>query len=588
MTMLASLARAYERMEKRGEVPPFGYSLQNISYVIRLNENGVLAGPPADIRDLGGKKPVPRRMAVPQPVKRTSGIASNFLWDKTSYVLGVTSGEGRRLIDEHTEFIRRHKEALADTEDVGLLALLRFLDSWTPDQFDAPGWPEDMKDQNVAFALESERLDGICLHDRPAARELWTRISAEGDKTEAICLLTGEREPIARLHPAIKGVWGAQSSGASIVSFNLDAFESYGHAQGENAPVSEIAAAAYTGALNKFLETGSRNRVQIGDTSTVFWADASDRDAARIAEDSFLAMLNEANEGEEAKKVGAILEKIRKGQRLEEFEPGLAEGVRFHVLGLAPNAARLSIRFWFEDDFGQLAKNYQRFVEDMRIEPPPYNNPNPPLWRYLTETAAQGKRENIPPNLAGEWMRAILTGQRYPLTLLSTVLMRIRAGGAVNPYRAAMLKAVTNHYAHQSERTIKMALDPENTDPAYLLGRLFAVLERFQTLALGNVNATIRDRYFGSASATPRTVFPILIRMYQHHRSKAEKGDKPGLAGYFAGQLSEIMNLLPPELPATLPLKEQGKFALGYFHQLNRRKDVEIAPEELAQEEKAA
>jgi len=258
------------------------------------------------------------------------------------------------------------------------------------------------------------------------------------------------------------------------------------------------------------------------------------------------------------------------------------------VLGLAPNAARLSIRFWFEDNFGQFARNYQRFVEDMRIEPLPRNNPNPPLWRYLIETAVQGKRENIPPNLAGEWMRAILSGQRYPLTLLSTVLMRIRAGGTVNPLRAAMLKAVINRHAHQSEREIKVALDPDNTDPAYLLGRLFAVLERFQTLALGKVNATIRDRYFGSASATPRTVFPILIRMYQHHRSKAEKSGKPGLAGYFAGQLSEIMNLLPPELPATLPLKEQGKFALGYFHQLNRRKDVEIAPDELAEEEKAA
>jgi CRISPR-associated protein Csd1 len=431
-----------------------------------------------------------------------------------------------------------------------------------------------MKDQNVVFALESERLDGIYLHDRPAARALWGRLSAEGDKTEAVCLISGEYAPVARLHPAIKGVWGAQSSGASIVSFNLDAFESYGHSQGENAPVSEIAAAAYTGALNKFLETGSRNRVQIGDASTVFWADASNaeaEEAAQTTEALVYAWLYEPpNDGVQAQKVGAILEKIRNGQRLEDYEPGLAEGVRFHVLGLAPNAARLSIRFWFEDDFGQLAKNYQRFLDDMRIEPPWHRNPNPPLWQYLRETAVLGKRENVPPNLAGEWMRAILAGTNYPWTLLSNVLMRIRADGEINALRVSILKALLNRNSILFRGKTPVALDSENTNKGYLLGRLFAVYEQVQTAALGrNVNATIKDKFYGSASAQPRKVFALLDKGSATHLSKVGK-QSPGYRASLEKQIAEIMGVMSPSddpFPASLSAEQQALFALGYYHQ---------------------
>ena len=185
-----------------------------------------------------------------------------------------------------------------------------------------------MKDQNIVFALESERLRNICIHDRPAARALWARLRAEGDKSEAACLVTGERGPIARLHPAIKGVWGAQTSGASIVSFNLDAFTSYGHEQGDNAPVSEAAAFAYTTALNRFLERGSGHRVQIGDASTVFWADASDAKAAEEAEGVFAALLgaDAVDESVEAKKVGAILQAVREGRPIADFDARPAAG----------------------------------------------------------------------------------------------------------------------------------------------------------------------------------------------------------------------------------------------------------------------
>ena len=211
-----------------------------------------------------------------------------------------------------------------------------------------------MKDQNIVFALESERLRNNCIHDRPAARALWARLRAEGDRSEAACLVTGERGPIARLHPAIKGVWGAQTSGASIVSFNLDAFTSYGHEQGENAPVSEAAAFAYTTALNRFLERGSGHRLQIGDASTVFWADASDVKAAEEAEGVFAALLgaDAVDESVQAKKVGAILQAVREGRPIADFTPDLPQGVRFFVLrpraerGAAVGAVLSRGRFW--------------------------------------------------------------------------------------------------------------------------------------------------------------------------------------------------------------------------------------------------
>jgi CRISPR-associated protein Csd1 len=566
---LASLVRAYDRMAERGEVPPFGYSMEKIGFVISLNEDGTPAGI-ADLRSSDGRKRLPRPMEVPQPEKRTAGIAPNFLWDKTSYVLGVTAGEGKRLADEHAAFVKHHNDTLSGTDDTGLRALLAFLALWTPTQFDALGWPEEMKDQNVVFALEAERLGDVFIHSRPLARRLWERLSCRSGKSEAACLITGERAPVQRLHPSIKGVWGAQSAGASIVSFNLDAFTSYGHEQGDNAPVSEGAAFAYTAALNKFLTPGSHNRIQIGDASTVYWADGGDAENAELAEDAFSGIFDEPDETVEAQKVRAILAKIRNAQRVEDFRPDLPQGVRFHVLGLAPNAARLSIRFWYEDDFGQLAENYWNFVRDIRIEPPPHRNPNPPLWQYLAETAVLGKRDNIPPNLAGEWMRAILTGTRYPLTLLANVLMRIRADGSVNALRASMLKAVLNRNSRQFKGKVPVALDISNNAKGYVLGRLFAVYEQIQSAALGrNVNATIKDKFYGSASAQPRKVFALLDKGSAVHLSKVGKhshGHRVNLEKLISG-IMEMMSPAEDPFPASLSSEQQALFALGYYHQ---------------------
>lgn len=582
MSLLAALVRAYDRLP---DAPPFGYSSEKIGFCVALNLDGSVD----EVIDLRGtdKKRSPRMVMVPQAKKRTVGIDPNVLWDKTAYVLGVTAGEGKRTADEHAAFKARHLAWLADTEDEGLLALRRFLENWMPEDFAPPLWSDELRDQNLVFRLVSE--SGF-LHDRPAARDLWRRIGADGASDPQICLVTGAASPVARLHPSIKGVWGAQSSGASLISFNLDAFTSYGHEQGDNAPVSEAAAFGYTTALNRFL-ADQGHRLQIGDASTVFWADAENIETAAEA-DQWAAFMfgSRATSGAEEEiaeaQIKGKLLALRDGQPLAQIAPQLAKGVRFHVLGLSPNAARLSVRFYWEDNFGALVGNYAAYLRDTAIEPPPRDG-WPPLWRYLTELAVLGKRENVPPLLAGEWMRAILTGTAYPLTLLSTALMRIRSEGEVNALRAAILKSVL---VRNFKREVPVALDPENRNKGYILGRLFAVYEEVQRAALGgNVNATIKDKFYGSASATPQKVFPTLDAGSQNHFSKLGKLSK-GRAVNLEKLLTSITDLMDPSddpIPSSLNSAEQALFGIGYYHQrsdfFRKREDKPDAEAEMTE-----
>lgn len=585
MSVLSSLARAYERLP---DAPPFGYSSEKIAALISLRTDGSVAGL-HDLRGGTGKRPTPAVLMVPQAVKRTVGIAPNFLWDKTAYSLGITAGDGKRTSDEHEAFKARHREWLDGTDDEGLMAFLRFLDGWTSEQFI---WGETLKDQNIVFALEADQFTKRMLHDRPAARELWANVQGARSGAGAICLVTGDHAPLARLHPSIKGVWGAQTAGASLVSFNLDAFESYGHKQGENAPVSDRAAFAYGAALNAFLGKDSGHRVQIGDASTVFWAEAPDDQSADAAEHMFSAMLDAQPKGAEddiaRKEIEIKLDRLRQGKPLHEIEPKLAHGTRFTVLGLAPNAARLSVRFMVEDSFGAISDRYQRWQQDIQVEPGPRGGPAS-MFRQLCELAVQGKMDNLPPRLAGDYMRAVLTGGPYPLTILSTALTRIRADGDINAIRTGLMKAVLIRNFRQE---VPVALDPDFDNTGYQLGRLFAVYEQIQRAALGNVNASIRDKYYGAASATPRKVFAMLDRGAMSHLSKVGKAS-PGYEVNLTRTLRAITDRLSPDaepFPQTLPARDQALFALGYHHQHSeffRKKTDDVAPDPVSDEDNA-
>ncbi|TWB25731.1 type I-C CRISPR-associated protein Cas8c/Csd1 [Nitrospirillum bahiense] len=597
MTILAALNRHYDRLADQGLAPPFGYTTEKIGFCLLLGADGTLVRA-VDLRATEGRKLVERPTPVPKPPKRTSGISPAFLWDNSKYVLGlIRDKDGQTILSfpaHQAAFRDRHERALADSNDAGLVALLIFLRNWSPEGFADTGLPPDTLNANIVFALDSDYRDQHrFLHDRPAARALWARELAAEAGSPQMCLVTGETAAPARLHPAIKGVWGAQSSGASLVSFNLDAFTSYGKDQGANAPVSEAAAAGYGAALNALLEKGSRNRIQVGDTSVAFWADASGvgTDAARRAEEAAAALLIFEDEedddvgptdAEEAVEVRDRLEDVSRGRPRARLVADVDPNTRFYLLGLAPNAARLSVRFWHDTTFGPFMEALSAHWHDLRIDPPAWKGP-PKLQALLFPTAVQGKADNIPPLLGGELMRAVLNpNQDYPRTLLSAVLQRIRAGDQNNmprvlAARAALCKAwLARHrrLAHPDRRQedFLVSLDRAEKDPAYRLGRLFAVLEGIQFKALGSVNAGIRDRYFGAASATPAAVFPLLLRGSNHHLSVLRKRPATrGLAGWFESQIGEIVNELAPDLPRHLGLESQGRFVVGYYHQRSDR-----------------
>ena len=588
--ILEALAHQYQRLIERDEpgLSAYGYSPEKISYAIVLSVDG----DPVDVQsllDTSGKKPVPLSISVPQPEKRTSGIKSNFLWDKTSYVLGVSAGS-KRTAEEHEAFKAFHAQALADDADPGLMALLKFLSKWTPERFAAAPFTADMLDANVIFKLDGERQ---YLHQRPAAQVARARLLGPKPVEAGVsassaqhCLVSGALADVARLHPAIKGVNGAQSSGASIVSFNLEAFNSYGKSQGDNAPVSEQAAFAYTTVLNHLLrrDPHNRQRLSVGDASVVFWAEAQDPEQAQCNE-NLLAMLlspdSKSDEGQETEKIRHAMEIIAKGRPLADLDSKLDEGTRMFVLGLAPNASRLSIRYWLCDTLGDLVQRLRQHAQDLDLEPSPWKSA-PGVWRLALATAPsrgdppKAKADDVSPLLAGELMRAILTGTRYPQSLLSNIVMRMRSDGDISGVRVALCKAVLNRasrlsHSQVSEEEVPVSLDVHSTNPGYLLGRLFAVLEGAQRLALGSqVNATIRDRYYGSASATPALVYPFLLRNTQNHMSRIRK-DKPGAAINIERDIQEVIDKLPGEFPKHLSMQDQGRFAIGYYHQAQAR-----------------
>ena len=597
MTILTELAALYDRRAAKAGWARPGYSVEKVGGEVEFDaDGGVVAIRSLMAPDAKGK-PQARPMSVPA-VKRTSGIKPAFLWDKTAYALGVTAvkgndgkplkddagdpipGQGPRTEAEHTAFRKAHLDLLADATAPGLVALRRFVERWSPDGFSKGGYSPSVIDQNLVF-----RVGDALVHDLPEAAALL--LAAEGGA--APCLVTGREGPTVRLHPSIKGVMGAQSSGASLVSFNNDAETSHGKKQGENAPVSEAAAFAYGTALNALLAKGSRNRVRVGDATVAFWAQGAGEEEA---EDLFAQMMSgpakEDDTGAE-NRVRTHLVEVAAGR--VPAGSGLDPATQVFVLGLAPNAARLAVRFWHPGTLGDLARHVARFWEECAIEPSPFRTragPCPPRpWALLYETAVQGKAENIPPLLGGGLMRAVLTGGTYPRTLLTAVVGRIRADRedvdrpleqrGRDGRRAAIIRAVLLRTTHSSEdgRKWLMALDEGATDVAYLLGRLFGAYV-YAEKSYQERGATLRDKYMGSASATPARVFPVLMRGYEHNRSALRKagGAKAG-AGWRAEEaILKITAALPGgdaegALPSALPLEAQGRFFIGFYHQFN-------------------
>lgn len=596
--ILAALNDYYGRLASDSEsgIAQRGYSLEKISYEIVLDKDGDIVAV-NDLRVPSGKKLVPREIVVPQKSPGSANsISPKFLWDKTSYALGLTASS-KRSEKEHAAFKELHETALSASDDPGLRAFLNFLNKWSHANsasipfFAAHG--EDFLDKNVVFRLDGENR---FLHERSAAIAIRMSLLDDGDDAEiGRCLVSGELATLVRLHPFIRNVRG-QILGGSIVSYNDDSYLSYRASlkkratkdkqndSSASAPISKQVAFAYTTALNHLLRRGEENRqrLEIGDATVVFWARAKDHAESTAAEDLFSEFLDpKEQDAQQTGKLHDTLEQVRQGLPLRDLDARLDDAAEIFVLGLAPNAARLSIRFWETGTLRTFAERLAAHYEDLRIEPSPWRTP-PAIWRLLLASApnrdGKAKREDVPPLLAGELTRAVLTGGRYPYSLLGALIMRLRADHDERAFgaRAALIKAVlvrAQRLGQQShhEGGIPVSLDASNTDPGYLLGRLFAVLENIQRAALGKqVNATIRDRFYGAASASPASVFPMLVRNAQHHLGRLRK-DKAGFAVNLEKEIGEVFDRFGTSFPRSLGIEAQGHFAIGYYHQTQAR-----------------
>jgi CRISPR-associated protein Csd1 len=611
--IVESLVRYYDILagDDSVKISKPGYSQANVSFALVLS----MAGELTNIVDLrvDGKKKVPKVMNVPLQKSRAGKFPPPyFLCDKCEYVFGIEDlklkdfdkkGEAFsqeiQLLEKNeknviyvsprtrecfNQFRSLHHTLLDSHHTPEVQAFLKFLDVWKPElTLKHPKFSE-YKEEILAGAFFVFEIDGKYLHQNPTVRQVWESHCSPATKVNVDecyqCLVSGKKEPIARIHQKIKGVYGAQSAGASLIGFNDPAFESYGKEQSFNAPISESAMFKYTTVLNYLLERGSRNRIQIGDTSTVFWAETTKKSCENLAH-FFIDPVEEPDESGDAnddagiKKrdlqtrqlVSDILQKVRDGKHLEEKDIGVdPDKTNFYILGLAPNNARLAVRFWHEDSFGNFITRVARHHLDMEIERDDRGPQFISVYWLLKQTVPQNSSDNASsPLIGGLLMRSILENTPYPVPMYNAILNRVKVERSINYARAGFIKACLIRLARtrgkHEEDMITVSLNEESTDVPYRLGRLFAVLEKAQSDSNKDLKSTINSKYFSSASTTPAVVFPVLLKLAQHHIAKSDWGFKSEQS------IQDILDGIDDEFPAFLNLEDQGKFMLGYYHQ---------------------
>ena len=572
--MLQALVERYETECKEGRLPQAGWEYRGVLFALVLSEAGdLLQVMPLAQQTMRGKKQVnvPRRIIVPMGETRASGICPFFLCDNSSYFLGMDEkGKAKRTAECFAAAKKLHEEVLGGVQSEAARAVLAFFERWQGGKEMlhthsalAPYAAEISAGANLVF-----RVARTFVHEDPAVCEAWEKyLDASGSKEKRRCLVTGAFAPIAVKHPALKGVTGAQATGAMLVSFNANAYESYGHdgQQGGNAPVSKKAAFAYGTALNALLADREHTKI-IGDTTMVYWAE----EESEAAQDLLCGMLFGDEDKMTDDLLDSVLKKVQAGAAIDYEGVAISYANPFYILGLAPNAARLSVRFFLQGSFGDFLRNLALHMEQMKIVRPSWETRgNVPLWELLRETVnPNAKVKMASPIMAGAMLRAVLTGGKYPVSVFQNILLRIHAEQGerkINARRAGFLKA---YLMRNRGRKIAVALDENSTDVAYLLGRWFAVLEEVQEKANPEIKATIRDRFFDSACGTPAHVFPMLQKLALHHLKKLETAPRV----YLDKKLSEIMGKLDAkDMPRHLPLEEQGVFILGYYHQKQKR-----------------
>ncbi len=563
--ILQALAQYYEDLAKQGKIARPGWAKTKISYALCIDEAGALEQVIPLLEAAEGKKPQPQQFDLPAPVKRTAGVAANFLWDNSSYLLGIDAkGKPERSVQCFEACSALHHALLDGTDSSIATSILNFFDRWEPTQAQShPALAADFAAITTGGNLLF-RVNGVFAHEDAAIREVWQTHYDRCEGKRQQCLITGEEDVIEPVHPSIKGVNGAQSSGAAIVSFNAPAFCSYGQEQNYNAPIGRRAAFAYTTALN-YLLADRENVQKIGDTSIVCWAEGAEPQYQAF---TFAALFGKQQSGISEDDIRDAVRKLAAGLPVPERD--LDPQRPFYILGLAPNAARISVRFFYRDSFGHLMKNVNAHHERLEIVHGQRDYATLPLWALLRETINPNSRDKTPsPVMAGATARAIFTGGLYPAALLEQTMLRIRAERNITRGRAAIIKA---YYLRKQnpdcpEEVLTVALNEASTNPAYTLGRLFSIYEAVQEAANPGINSTIKDKYFNSAASTPATIFPLLDNLCQKHLRKLETGKRI----WYEKQITELAGILGEAYPARLSLPQQGSFDLGYYHQTQKR-----------------
>jgi len=584
--ILQALVKYYETLLKQGKVEEPGWSAAKVSAEIQLDEEGKLLGILSLQNEVQrGKKTVltDPLLQVPEVFKRSSGVRPNFLYDGSSYFFGVDSkGKPKRSIQCFEAARTFHHQLLDGCDSPVAQGVLKFFDSWQPDKAEENPVFQQNRDAIVGASGLVFAVNGQEAQQDPEIRRRWMDYKKEGggeNSEKGQCLVTGKVAEIALTHPNIKGVRDAQSSGAALVSFNAPSLESFGHVedQGLNAPVSEYAAFAYTTALNQLIREG--NSLLCGDTTVVFWAQS----AEPLYQQVYMNFLNPSGTGENREQtVKAMLEKILQGVAADVDGITLSPDEPFYVLGLAPNAARLSVRFFWQNTFGVTLKHLQNHQDRLKIVRPAWEKERGaylPLWRLLKESVnPNATKKQALPLLAGSLLRSILQDAPYPEAMYRQFLLRIKAesGDAKISYpRAAFVKAyLLKNHQEKWGGEITMNVNENCKAVPYVLGRLFAVLEGLQQDS-SEVSATIKDRYFNAACATPGAVFPVLLKLANAHLNKLGRTNK-GLAVNTQKKLGSLMEkiTMPDEgnpIPGRLTLDEQGMFILGYYQETQAR-----------------
>lgn len=566
--ILQALAKLYDDLLQNGSIARPSWAKVKAGYAVCLDENGTLIQiitQVAETQRAGKTVTADQTFDLPAPVKRSSGILPNFLWDNSSYVFGVDDkGKPDRSVQCFEAFRQLHEQILGNVQSACACGILRFLRNWNPLQ-----WQEnDVLSGSIEEILKGAsnlvfRVDGMYPHEDPQIAAAWQSHYEQAEGETIQCLISGREDVLELVHPALKGVNGAQSSGAALVSFNAPAFCSFGREQGQNAPIGKKAAFAYTTALNHLL--ADKDSVQyIGDTAVVCWADGA---SPKYHDLALTALFGKEPPAElKEQDLRAAVKRLAQGLPCTELD--LSPEKPFFILGVAPNAARLSVRFFLRSSFGELMQNVN--AHHTRTEIVGSRYAYYPLWALLRETVNLNSRDKTPsPVMAGAVARAIFSGTRYPASLLQNVMLRIRAEHEITPGRAAIIKAyfLNNTDTHCPKEVLTVGLNESSTNIPYTIGRLFAVYEAVQEKANPGVNTTIKDKYFNSVSATPAHILPILNDLYRHHLRKLD----PGQQIFFEKQVGALFNILDVDLPTRLTLPEQAAFQLGYYHQKQKR-----------------